>query len=669
MPAYWSQTKRFIPLFSFLFLFTLQTVVGQLTVAPLFNDHAVLQRDKPVAVWGWSKAGTKVSVSIAGKSVQATTAKNGKWMAVLPAMPAGGPFTLSVSSGAESLSFSDVWLGEVWLCSGQSNMEWKLSQANNYATEKPLANQPMIRQFYVAHEVSMTPKEKLETGNWVTATSKTAGDFTAIGYFFAKDLVKELNVAVGLIHSSWGGSQLEGWLSKEAMLSSPELQWYAKILPDNWAAADSLQDLKTRKQVLGSTDQPTIDDEKGYTQPGYDFSKWHQAADPLGQWDWKGIWAFRGTGFMARNVDIPSGMVNAETTLGLGIQDNENEMYVNGKLVSIGILKGLRKIKIPAGTWKNGKNSLVVKFKQMADPSWYGLGVQGGPADLFVEGNGERLSIASDWMLMPSFASSHEYVHSSNNVGTSIYNAMIAPLVPYTMQGVLWYQGETNAGRAIEYRQTMPLLINDWRRLWKDTLGFYITQLSSYGAAKSANEGSNWAELREAQTMATALPHTGIAVTTDAGNPNDIHPTDKMTVGKRLALAALHTTYKRDIPYSGPVVKNIKYEKGKAVLTFNHAKGGLMAKGKYPYLKGFEIAGEDKVFYYAKAEIEGDKVIVYHPKGATPASVRYAWSDAPIEANLYNGTGLPAGTFRTDDWPAITRDGQYESVLKGILLK
>jgi sialate O-acetylesterase len=269
---------------------------------------------------------------------------------------------------------------------------------------------------------------------------------------------------------------------------------------------------------------------------------------------------------------------------------------------------------------------------------------------------------------MPSFASPHEYTHNSNNVGTSIYNAMIAPLVPYTMQGVLWYQGETNAGRAYEYRQTMPLLINDWRRIWKDSLGFYITQLSSYGDDKNANEGSLWAELREAQTMATSLPGTGIAVTTDVGNPNDIHPTNKMTVGKRLALAALHTTYKKDIPYSGPALQQVRYEKGQAILTFTHTDGGLVAMGKYPYLKGFEVAGEDKIFYYAKAEIDGDKVIVYHPKGVTPASVRYAWSDAPIDANLYNGAGLPAGTFRTDDWPALSREAKYESILKSILI-
>jgi sialate O-acetylesterase len=579
------------------------------------------------------------------------------------------PYLFSVISGNEKLAFTDVWIGEVWLCSGQSNMEWKLSQAHNYATEKPLSNQPMIRQFYVAHEVTMKPKEKLDGGEWVAATTESSGDFTAVGYFFAKELVRELNVAVGIIHSSWGGSQLEGWLSKEGMLSSPELNWYTKILPDNWAGADSLHDLKLRMQLLGSKVQPTAADESAYARSGYDFSKWLDGGSPIGQWDWKGVWAFRGTGFMARHIELPAGFSEVETTLGLAIQDNFNEVYVNGKMVFAGILKGTRKLIVPPGMWMPGNNTLVVKFQQMAEPAWYGPGLQGNAADLYVEAKGVRIPIPDQWKLMPSFASPHEYVHSSNNVGTSIYNAMIAPLVPYGMQGVLWYQGETNAGRAYEYRQTMPLLIHDWRRIWKDSLAFYITQLSSFGADKSANEGSNWAELREAQAMSATLPNTGMAVTTDVGNPNDIHPTDKITVGKRLALAALHTTYKKEIPYSGPVLANVTYEKGRAVLTFNHANGGLMAKGKYPYLKGFEIAGEDKVFYYAKAEIDGNRVMVSHPKGVTPASVRYAWSDAPVEANLYNGAGLPAGTFRTDSWPGITRDGHYESILKSILIK
>jgi sialate O-acetylesterase len=641
---------------------------AQLSTTTLFNHHAVLQRDKPLPVWGWAKAGTKVSVSLKGNTVETNVGKNGKWMVTLPAMPGGGPYTLSILNGNEKLEYNDVWLGEVWLCSGQSNMEWKLKQAHNYASEKLVANQPLIRQFYVEHEVTMTPKDKLGGGEWVIATPETVGDFTAVGYFFAKDLVKGLNVAIGLVHSSWGGSQLEGWLSKEGMKSSTELQWYAKILPDNWNAADSLHGLKLRKQLLGTTQMPAKQDEEAYVKPGYDFSKWHNGGSPVGQWDWKGIWAFRGIGFMAHSVNVPDHLVNVETILGLAIQDNENEVYINGKLVYKGIAKGQRKFELPPGTWVEGENRIVVRFKQMADPPWFGLGLQGSESDLFIEGNGVRIGIADNWKLMPSFVSPHEYVHSSNNTGTTIYNAMIAPLVPYAMQGVIWYQGETNAGRAFQYRHSMQLLINDWRRIWKDTLSFYMAQLSSFGSDNSANEGSWWAELREAQSMATVLPYTGIAVTIDVGNPADIHPTNKLVVGQRLALAALHTTYRKIIPYSGPVMKEVKYEKDRAILRFDHA-GGLIAKGKYPYLKGFEIAGSDRKFYYAKAEIDGNTVIVFHPKGAFPESVRYAWSDAPMDANLYNGAGLPAGTFRTDTWPTVTRDRTYEEVLKSIILK
>lgn len=664
-----SGSKRFFWVIGLFFLFNGQSAFAQLTVAALFNHHAVLQRGKPLPVWGWAKAGDKVQVTLAGKTGTGNADANGKWQVTLPALAAGGPYELLVESGETRMVYTDIRIGEVWLCSGQSNMELKLNQAHNYATEKPLSNLPMIRQFFVEHEVALKPKEKLEAGEWVVSAPETSGGFTAVGYFFAKDIVKELGVAVGLIHSSWGGSQLEGWLSKEGMQSSADLQWYAGVLPANWAAADSLHDLKLRKQLLGSTKQPSTANEAAYTAPGYDFSKWLNSAGPLGQWDWKGIWAFRGTGFMARQVEIPAQMAGMETTLGLAVQDNFNEVYINGKLVFAGIIKGTRKLILPPNAWVEGKNSLVVKFRQMADPPWYGLGLQGNASDLFVEANGNRISIAKNWKLMPSFADSHTIDHNSNNVGTSIYNAMIAPLVPYAMRGVLWYQGESNAGRAVEYRKSMQLLINDWRRIWNDTMGFYITQLSSFGPEQTANEGSAWAELREAQAMATVLPLTGMAVTTDVGNPTDIHPTDKMTVGKRLALAALHTSYKKDIPFSGPVLKQVKYEKGRAVLTFDHANGGLQAKGKYPYLKGFEVAGDDKNFYYAKAEIQENKVIVYHPKGATPASVRYAWSDAPVEANLYNGAGLPAGTFRTDNWPEITRNARYEEVLKTIISK
>mgnify|MGYP002384047242 CR=1 FL=1 len=236
---------------------------------------------------------------------------------------------------------------------------------------------------------------------------------------------------------------------------------------------------------------------------------------------------------------------------------------------------------------------------------------------------------------------------------------MIAPILPFAMRGVLWYQGETNAGRSFQYRKTFPLLIEDWRKKWNDDFYFYFVQLSSYGRNQSSNEGSGWAELREAQTMTLSLPKTGMAVTTDIGNPNDIHPTNKQDVGWRLAANALKQIYGQDIPFSSPLYDSVKFENGKAIVSFKYAYNGLTAKDKFGYVRGFEIAGNDKVFYYAEAKIEGEKVVVSSPKVPNPVAVRYAWADAPIDANLYNSAGFPVSPFRTDDWKGITVGNKF----------
>ncbi len=637
-----------------------QLTFAQLKVARLFSDHVVLQRQKPIPVWGWATAKDKITVTLAGQNQTAITDANGKWAVKFNPLEAGGPFVMTVSNKANSLKINDILIGEVWLCSGQSNMEWTVKQANNFKEEKKNANFPQIRHFFVEHEVTMTPESDLKTGEWKVASEETVGDFTAVGFFFAREIYQKLNIPVGLLHSSWGGSQIEGWISKEGMASNDEFKNYAQNLPNNWTDADAMQDKKLRKQLFSTDFMPTVEDEKKYVSANYDFSKWHNGDSPLGQWDWKGIWAFRGTGFMARNVEISSEMANQLTTLGLGIQDAQNEIYINGKLVAEGVMKGVRKIVIPANTWKAGTNSLVVKFAKMIDPAWYGSGLMGTNDDLFVSANKEKVSLTNGWKLMPSFVEKHEYLHSSNNVGTTIYNGMIAPLVPFAVRGALWYQGETNAGRSYQYRQSFPLMINDWRKKWNDDFSFYFVQLANYGPYQNSNQGSGWAELREAQTMTLSLPKTGMAVITDIGNPNDIHPTNKQDVGHRLAINALKKDYGQEIVFSSPMYDKVDFGANNATISFKYVGGGLMAKDKFGYLKGFEIAGEDKVFYYAKAEILGDKVVVTHPKNQKPVSVRYAWADSPMDANLFSVEGLPVNSFRTDDWEGITRKGKFE---------
>ncbi|RFS14139.1 sialate O-acetylesterase [Emticicia sp. C21] len=634
---------------------------AQLKLARLFSDHVVLQRQKPIPVWGWAAPNENVKVSLSNQSQSAKADASGKWMVKFTPMEAGGPYQLNATAKSGNLTVNDILVGEVWLCSGQSNMEWRVAQANNYIQEKQNADYPKIRHFFVDHEVMMTPQADLKSGEWKVCSSETVGNFTAVGFFFARELYQKLNIPVGLLHSSWGGSQIEGWISKEAMLTDSELKSYAQSLPDNWADADKIHDAKTRKNLLGSESiDPSAEDEKKYFEANYDFSKWLSAGNPLGQWDWKGVWMFRGNGFMARTIDMPADMASKETTLGLGIQDAQNQIFINGKLVYEGAEKGIRKISIPANTWKAGNNQLMIKFGGMVNPSWYGLGLMGSADDLYVSAGTDKISLANGWKIMPSFADKHEYVHSSNNLGTTIYNSMIAPLVPFAIRGALWYQGESNAGRAYQYRTSFPLMINDWRKQWKDDFSFYFVQLSSYGDYQTSNQGSNWGELREAQTMTLSLPKTGMAVTTDVGNPKDIHPTNKQDVGHRLAINALKFDYNQDVLPSGPMYESVKFEDGKATLSFKYIGKGLMVKDKFGYLKGFEIAGEDKAFYYAKADVIGDKVVVYHPKGVKPIAVRYAWADAPDDANLYNTDGLPASPFRTDDWKGLTVGKKFE---------
>lgn len=636
------------------------TCFGQVKLARLFSDHVVLQRQKPIPVWGWANANEKVNVTLAGQSQNTKADATGKWMVKFTPLEAGGPFKMTVTAKSGSINVNDILIGEVWLCSGQSNMEWRVSQANNFNEEKKNADYPKIRHFYVEHEVTIDPQADLKSGEWKVASPENVGNFTAVGFFFARELYQKLNIPIGLLHSSWGGSQVEGWISKEGMLTNNELKSYAEHLPSNWKDADYAHDQKVQKQLLGSNINPTLDDEKKYLTANYDISKWLYADSPMGQWDWKGIWAYRGDGYMARTIEVPKEAVSTETTLALAENDSYNEIYINGKLVSQGVIKGVRKITIPVNTWQTGTNQLMIKFGNMQSLPWMGLGLIGSATDLYVEVDNQKISIATGWRLMPSFAGKHEYVHSSNNIGTTIYNGMIAPLVPFAMRGSLWYQGEANTGRAYQYRQTFPLMIDDWRKKWNDDFSFYFVQLANYGPYQNSNQGSNWAELREAQTMTLSLPKTGMAVITDIGNPNDIHPTNKQDVGHRLAINALKKDFGQNIEYSSPMFESVSYEDGKAIVSFKNIAKGLVIQDKFGYLKGFEITGEDKVFYYAKAELVDNKVIVYHPKGLKPISVRYAWADSPMDANLFNSEGLPANSFRTDTWPGMTINTKFE---------
>ncbi len=640
-------------------------VKAQLSFARIFTDHAVIQREKPSPVWGWATPGQIVGVKFGERSQIAKADKNGYWKVEFPPAEAGGPFLLTAQSGAEKTELSDIWLGEVWICSGQSNMEWDVRSSDNAVAEIKRAKDPLIRHFKVETDVSLEPKAQLNKPRhpWTVCSPETVADFTAVGYFFAKTLREKIgpDIAIGLLNTTWGGSHAEAWISKEGLASTDGLKNYAASYPSDWTLADELLKKRVQKYCFGEPRSVTAEDELQYAQPGFDFSKWPAASAPLA-WDWQGMWAFRGRGYMARFIEVPEFLNDAPASLSLGESDQVTQIWINGQPVQLDTVKNKIKATIPAGILKQGKNTLMVHIGAQAEPEWWGLGLHGEPSDIHVKWADFTLPLSGGgWHIMPGWNAPHRFAHLQNNVASGIYNAMVHPLIPYAIKGAIWYQGESNAERAWQYRETFPALIQDWRRLWNDEFPFLFVQLSSFGSNTSANYGSSWAELREAQEKTLELPQTGMAVTLDIGNADDIHPRNKQDVGKRLALTALAVAYSEDIAHKSPQLRNVTWEAASAVLNFNYVGDGLMAKDKFGYVRGFEIAGEDKKFHYAQAQIIGaGQIVVYHPQGSKPVAIRYAWADAPTDANIFNSDGLPLGSFRTDDWKCITEGRGFE---------
>jgi len=481
---------------------------AEVSLPRLFTDHMVLQRGMSVPVWGWAAPGEKVRVELEGQKAETAADKDGKWMVRLLPLKAGGPFELK-ASGKNTLVVKDVLVGEVWLCSGQSNMAMEVSACLNAGSEMAAATNPLIRQFQVRRVKAETPCQDVAEGGgwlstWIPASPETVKNFTGAGYFFARQLYEKLDVPIGLIHSSWGGTTAEAWTSPAALGKDTDL----KMILTNW---------------------PDYNNDEEWLKEQY-------------------------TKFTAE----------------------------------------------------------VEKWKR-----------EGGVKPLYF-----------------------------NQPGV-LYNPMIAPLIPYAIRGTIWYQGESNVFRAYQYRRLFPEMIRSWREAWGEgDFPFLFVQLANFNA-----KTDRWPELREAQTMALSLPHTGMALAVDIGEAEDIHPKNKQEVGRRLALAARALVYGEKLVYSGPLYRSMEIKGNKCYVSFDHLGDGLMIRGGGT-LAGFVIAGEDRKFVPAKAEIVGGRVAVWSDEVAKPVAVRYAWEDNPEGANLYNRVGgeavLPASPFRTDDWPGLT---------------
>ena len=632
-------------------------MAAQVQMPPLFTDNMVLQQRTEAPVWGKASPGSEVTVLWNRKEYSTKADESGNWMVKVRTPKAGGPYTMTVSDGTP-IYINNAYVGEVWLCSGQSNMEMPVKgwgKVKDYENElKKADSYPLIRLLQVTNATSPKPFDEFEAdgGGWQVCSAESLELFSATAYFFARALHLELGVPVGVINSSWGGTVIEAWMSKGALKGVDALEQDAEEISGYPVSKKDRAELY-RNQVrewnktVKELDEGYSDDTPLWTSQSLDHSDWDTMAIPCQVESI--VPGFDGVLWMRKEIEVPHEWRGKELTLSLCAVDDWDETYFNGVLVGKGYGWNVRRTyKVPAEAVTGDRAVITVRC---IDTGGEG-GIYGREDRLYVEGpDGRRVSLAGHWNWKTSCEYSQMPVRpvdtSSNpNRSTLLYNAMINPLVPFAMKGAIWYQGCANVGRAAQYAELLSLMIRDWRSAWGYDFPFHIAQLANYKARQVNPSDSQWAELREAQSkVAETVAGTGMAVLIDIGEADDIHPKNKQEVGRRLALQALSRDYGRKLDADGPVFKSYKVEDDRIRIVFDD--DDLAAGGDS--LEGFAIAGADKVFHWADAVIEGNTVVVSSSKVPAPLHVRYAWGDNP-SGNLYDSSGLPASPFRTDIW-------------------
>jgi sialate O-acetylesterase len=619
-------------------------------LSPIFSSHMVMQRDQEDRVWGWTQPGSTVTVQFGGRKAKAVADLNGLWLARIKPPKAGGPYALDID-GPKHLELSDVMVGDVWFCSGQSNMQFGVGVGNNGAEEIKNANYPEIRLCSVNQITAIKPLPTTDAP-WTVCSPDTVGKggwggFSAAAYFFGRELNQRLKEPIGLIHCSWGGTPGEAWISE------PELR---KIGDKDF---DNVLDMIDDANKPGApTEAERFDQWFESNDPGTS-GHWDNPATPVDDWtdapllgtfrQALGRW-FSGVVWFRYEVNLPDPLDDNGAWIQMANVNGSATFWVNGKLLgsnnsswcSYGLARGIL---------QPGKNVIVVRLLGAGDQA----GFPDDTSNHFIQlGNGVKVLLAGGKFKvgheLTNYWSQAPYsIEHNSQAASTIYNGMVQPFSPMAIKGVLWYQGEQNVGRAAQYRRILPALFEDWRRAFEEPkLPFFIAQLANFQRTSDTPTDDAWAELRESQAWAVAHDrHAGLACLIDIGDHNDIHPKNKQDVGHRLAIAALKVVYGVDLPYSGPVFKKLEIDGSSIRVTFGNTDGGL--KFKSALRTGFAIAGADKVFYWADARIEGDSVVLKAAKVLHPVAVRYGWDADPV-APLYNGANLPAVPFRTDDW-------------------
>jgi sialate O-acetylesterase len=675
-------------------LAAVQPAEGDVSLPAFFSDHAVLQKSDNVPVWGNASPGEAITITIDKATATATADGEGRWRARLNLQAEGpGPFNLVVQ-GKNTLTLSDVVIGEVWVCGGQSNMQFTLSSAANAKEEIAASANSELRQFKVDYKASAVPLDSdAVRGSWVVADPKTSGAFTAVGYFFGKQLQKTLHVPVGLLNDNWGGTCIEAWISNQGFDPDQALKAEAqKADQDRKAYDDFAVQYESWQKQSDRQDHPRADSQ-AFAAPNLATSDWKHIILP-------GLFSAAslpdaGAVWLRKTVAVTPEMVGKNIVIHLGDVRDYAQVYWDGKNIGPTDPSSADKIytlyasaHVPAGD-----HILAVRiFNPSAGAGIVPVVPTPGVKTNFSVNN---IPLAGDWLAKAEFdlPSLDDAAKGSlpqrpanvpmnpQNVASFDFNGMIHPILPYAIRGVIWYQGEANWNHGYEYRKAFPLLIKDWRARWgRGDFPFYFCQIASYSGAPKIPGNAWFPEVREAQTMTLSLPNTGEAILIDIGEDGNIHPADKLDVGDRLARLALANTYgRKDVVFSGPVYDTMTVENDKIRLHFLHVDGGLVAKelpatyrpisrdpttvplarnSPNSQLEGFAICGDDHLWKWANAKIDGDSVVVSSPDVPKPVAVRYAWANYPY-CNLYNGAGLPAGPFRTDDFPLLSLKLHY----------
>ncbi|PWD98602.1 sialate O-acetylesterase [Marinilabilia rubra] len=672
--------KLFALFFMAAFLFNGCKQKSKIEVPSIFSDNLVLQQNTDVTMWGKATPGTTVNAKGDwGETASTEAGKDSLWQLNLPTSKAGGPYKLILSTADSTIQINNVMLGEVWLASGQSNMEMPLTGwppndtiLNSAATIAESEN-PDIRMFTVSRNMAAEPMSDV-SGFWAIASPQTSGRFSATAYHFAKKINKELDIPVGIIHSSWGGTPIESWISNKTLASSKDFEDITKNLKN------LAPEIKAYDQWLGKLQHVSIlsSEEKPNPFENLDLFDDYCSAPETSTQDWpvmflpttfeqSDIGEFDGAAWFRKEIMIPESWEDKDLILSLGPIDDMDVAYFNGKKIGgtevAGFWQKVRYYTVPASEVKAGPASLAVKVIDTQG----GGGIYGDSEQLkiYPEGNkNQSIDLKGKWhyKVVAQITGDQLYLFNpetnvydtrpelsmalNSHTPTVLYNAMIAPLTSFTIKGSIWYQGETNVGRASQYIELMDLLISDWRKQFNNPeMPFYFVQLAPWNYDNIEGRSSAW--LREAQRRSMEITNAGMAVTLDIGNVDNIHPANKEDVGKRLALWALAKNYeKKDLVYSGPFPQKTEQSNGKIVISFSHAENGLKLKSGVK--NQFEIAGKDGNFVPAKVKINGNTIEVYSPKVSQPANVRYGFKNG-AEASLFNKSGLPAPSFSTEE--------------------